>query len=157
MARGMPNLTALLGLLALAGYKNRDKISEMLSKAQDSLSGSSAQSPDPDAAGELNDLFGAEKAGGTVSGGLGDLLDRFRQSGQQQTADSWVGSGPNESLQPQSLERAIGADTLNDLSARIGLSPQEILARLSNDLPNAVNDMTPQGRLPNELELRDFR
>ena len=157
MARGMPNLTALLGLLALAGYKNRDKISEMLSKAQDSLSQSPQQPTDPAAAGELSDMFGADKAGGTVAGGLGELFDRFKQAGQQKTADSWISNGPNEPVQSQSLEQAIGADTLNDLSASTGLSPQEILARLSNDLPNAVNDMTPNGRLPNELELRDFR
>lgn len=32
MARGgFPSMTALLGLLAVAGYQNRDKISEMLS------------------------------------------------------------------------------------------------------------------------------
>ena len=30
MSNGMPSMTALLGLLALAGYQNRDKISEML-------------------------------------------------------------------------------------------------------------------------------
>lgn len=157
MARGMPNLTALLGLLALAGYKNRDKISEMLSKAQDSLGQSSQQPADQAAAGELSEMFGADKAGGTVAGGLGELFDRFKQAGQQKTADSWISNGPNEPVQSQSLEQAIGADTLNDLSASTGLSPQEILARLSNDLPNAVNDMTPNGRLPNELELRDFR
>lgn len=30
MTSGMPSMTALLGMLALAGYQNRDKISEML-------------------------------------------------------------------------------------------------------------------------------
>jgi uncharacterized protein YidB (DUF937 family) len=31
MSRGFPSMTALLGLLAIAGYQNRDKIAEMLS------------------------------------------------------------------------------------------------------------------------------
>ena len=30
MSRGMPSMTALLGLLALAGYQNRDKLAEMV-------------------------------------------------------------------------------------------------------------------------------
>ena len=30
MSRGFPSMTALLGLLAVAGYQNRDKIAEML-------------------------------------------------------------------------------------------------------------------------------
>jgi hypothetical protein len=28
MSEGMPSMTALLGMLALAGYQNRDKITE---------------------------------------------------------------------------------------------------------------------------------
>ena len=30
MSRGMPSMTALLGLLAVAGYQNRHKIAEVL-------------------------------------------------------------------------------------------------------------------------------
>ena len=33
MSRGMPSMTALLGLLALAGYQNRDKLAELLKGA----------------------------------------------------------------------------------------------------------------------------
>ena len=32
MSRGMPSMTALLGLLALAGYQNRDKLAELLKR-----------------------------------------------------------------------------------------------------------------------------
>ena len=40
MSRGMPSMTALLGLLAIAGYQNRDKLAEM-------LKGASANNPTP--------------------------------------------------------------------------------------------------------------
>ena len=33
MSRGLPSMTALLGLLAIAGYQNRDKLAEMLNGA----------------------------------------------------------------------------------------------------------------------------
>ncbi len=94
-----------------------------------------------------NNLRGASP-GGILSGGLGELIDRFKQSGQAETADSWVGHGPNRPVAPAELERAIGSDTLDTLSQQTGLSRQELLARLSRELPDAVDRYTPDGRLP---------
>ena len=34
MSRGFPSMAALLGLLAVAGYQNRDKLAEMLGGTQ---------------------------------------------------------------------------------------------------------------------------
>ncbi|MGB7304276.1 MAG: YidB family protein [Burkholderiaceae bacterium] len=153
----MPNMTALLGLLAIAGYKNRDKISAMLAKAQESLTSASAPEQ-AESASQLNEMFGgAAASSGTVVGGLSDVLDRFKQAGERQTADSWLGAGPNKPVLPESLEQIIGSETLDDLAAKIGLNKQEILSRLSVDLPNVVNDFTPMGRLPTEQEARGFR
>ena len=87
-----------------------------------------------------------------MSGGLRDLVDRFRRNGQAQAADSWVKTGPNHPLGPDQLEQAIGSDALNTLSQQTGLSREELLARLSRDLPAAVDKFTPDGRLPTEAE-----
>ena len=67
--------------------------------------------------------------------------------------NSWVGTGPNREVAPHELEQAIGEDTLADLQEHTGLSRDELLSRLTRELPRAVNDYTPQGRLPEE---RDF-
>ena len=61
---------------------------------------------------------------------------------------SWVGTGPNRELAPPHLEQAIGPDVLDTLTERTGLSRQELLARLSKELPHAVDRYTPDGRLP---------
>ena len=151
----MPNLTAMLGLLALAGYRNRDRISVMLSKAQESLA--DGGSADSDSSKQLNDRFTGNASGRTVSGALGDLIDRFKQAGQRQTADSWISAGPNRAVGVNALEEVIGHETLAHLAAKTGLSNQEILTRLSNDLPNVVNDFTPLGRIPTEQEARGYR
>ena len=79
-------------------------------------------------------------------------MDRFKQSGQSETADSWVATGPNKEVTPSQLERAIGPDVLETLSKQTGLSRDELLARLSRELPGAVDKYTPQGRLPTEAE-----
>ncbi len=145
MSRGMPSMTALLGLLALAGYQNRDKIAEMLRGAAGSTSGSgSQQSP---LSGLLSGL-GSGGVGGLLGGGLGELLDRFKQNGQGDAAESWIGKGPNKELPPPQLKQAIGPDVLAALEQQTGLSQDEILARLSRELPAAVDRYTPDGRLP---------
>lgn len=141
---GFPSMTALLGLLAVAGFQNRDKITEW-------LRGATAQ---PDAAGRGPGSTGGTPgnpggadAGGFLNGGLGELIDRFRQAGQGETADSWVRQGPNQPVAPPDLEKAIGPDVLDTLERQTGLTREELLARLSRQLPDAVDRYTPDGRL----------
>ena len=144
MSRGFPSMTALLGLLAIAGYQNRDKLAEM-------LGGKQALRRRPGLGGLLGQLsggLGAGGVGGLLSGGLGELVERFKQSGQADTVNSWVGTGPNKQIAPSQVEQAIGPDVLETLSKQTGLSREEILARLSRELPEAVDKYTPQGRLP---------
>ena len=160
MSRGFPSMTALLGLLAIAGYQNRDKIAEMLRGAGGAAPGQpGAPSQSPSQSGglggvleQLRGSLGGAGAGGFLSGGLGELIDRFKQNGQGDTVDSWVGTGPNKQIAPSQLEQAIGPDVLATLSRQTGLSKEELVARLSRELPNAVDKYTPQGRLPSEAE-----
>ena len=152
MSRGFPSMTALLGLLAIAGYQNRDKIAEMLRGLGQGQSGASGQGGLGGLLGQLSNLGGAN-AGGLLSGGLGELIDRFKQAGQGETADSWVKSGPNKPCSPSQLEQAIGPEVLETLTKQTGLSKQELLSRLCRELPDAVDKYTPQGHIPTEAEL----
>ena len=179
MSGGYPSMTALLGLLAVAGFQNRDKIAELLgggqsqggTGSQGGFGGASAQGGQgglgqggfgqggigqAGAQGGLGGLLGqlgsslggSGGSGGFLSGGLGELVDRFRQNGQGEVAESWVNTGPNKEIAPHQLERAIGADVLATLSEKTGLSRDELLSRLSKNLPDAVDRYTPDGRLP---------
>jgi len=148
MSRGMPSMTALLGLLAIAGYQNRDKLAEM-------LKGASANNPAPGGGagqggllGNLGAMLGGAGVGGLLNGGIGELLEKFKQNGQGETAQSWVNDGPNKEVSPPQLKQAIGPDVLAALEQQTGLSQEELLARLSRELPAAVDKYTPDGRLP---------
>ena len=156
MSRGMPSMVALLGLLAAAGYQNRDKITELLGGLKQEPGGGagvrSQQSGLGGVLGNLGGLLGGASVGSVLSGGLGSLVDHFKQNGQGQAADSWVGKSPNQQLAPEQLEQAIGPDVLNTLSQHTGLSREELLSRLSRELPAAVDKFTPEGRLPTEDE-----
>jgi uncharacterized protein YidB (DUF937 family) len=149
MSRGMPSMTALLGLLAIAGYQNRDKLAELLRGAGGAAPGSSGTSqPLGGLLGNLGGMLGGAGAGGLLSGGIGELLERFNLNGQGETAQSWINSGPNKEISPQQLKQAIGSDVLEKLEQQTGLSQEELLARLSRELPTAVDKYTPDGRLP---------
>lgn len=116
---------AVLGVLA---YANREKLGKLLQ----------------------SDLGGTDGLLGGSAGGLGDVLDRFRNTGRQEEVDSWVAQGPNKPLQPRHIEEAIDPGTLEALSQQTGLSREKLIERLTSDLPEAVDRMTPEGREPEQ-------
>ena len=105
--------------------------------------------------GGLGGVLAGGAAGSIISGGLGDLLKQFQQNGQGETANSWVSPGPNKQIEPGDLANALGADQINSLMSQSGLSRDELLNGLSQHLPEVVNHLTPDGRLPTEDELAD--
>jgi uncharacterized protein YidB (DUF937 family) len=151
MSNGMPSMTALLGMLALAGYQNRDKLSELLKGATSSgtPSGTGQASPLGGLLGNIGGMLGSGGAGGFLNGGLGELLERFKQNGHGDAAQSWINAGPNKEVSPPELKKAIGPDVLAALEKQTGLSQEELLTRLSRELPSAVDKYTPDGRIPN--------
>jgi uncharacterized protein YidB (DUF937 family) len=153
MSRGFPSMTALLGLLAVAGYQNRDKLAEMLGGSASRSPSTSGPGQQQGGLGGLLGNLGSGGVGGLLGGGLNELVERFRQNGQGEVAESWVGPGPNKEVAPNQLEQAIGPDVLATLSQQTGLSRDEILARLSRELPTAVDSYTPEGRLPTEQDV----
>lgn len=159
MARGMPSMVALLGLLAVAGYQNREKLAEVIrgmGQNRDRLPGEDRRSNEGlgGLLGGLGGLLGGASTGSVLSGGLGDLVDRFKQAGQGEAADSWVRKGPNQPISTDQLERALGADVVANLSEKTGLPRDELLSRLARTLPEAVDNLTPEGRVPTEDEAR---
>jgi uncharacterized protein YidB (DUF937 family) len=160
---GMSPLTmAILGLLAWKAVKH-------LSGNQAGASPAPAPSPGNTAGGGmggglggglgdvlkggLGGLLAGGAAGSVISGGLGDLLKQLQQGGHGDAANSWVSNGPNKQIAPGDLASALGADQINSLMSQSGLSRDELLSGLSQHLPDVVNHLTPDGRLPTENEL----
>jgi len=160
-------MLALLGLLAVAGYQNRDKIGA-------ALGGLQKDAADPNTAvGGLANSLGGLLSGGTgsqqgglsgifdglggpgLSGGLGDLLNTFKTAGHGAVADSWVTPGvPTQGLTPEQVQQAVGDENLTELSQRTGLSRDELLKRLATAIPQTVDNLTPGGKMPTEDEVR---
>ncbi len=165
---GMSPMTmAILGLLAYKALKS------LTSGSTAAPARSAAPTPNPGgrlggnlgglggAAGGLGDilkgplggLLAGGAAGSVLSGGLNDLLKQFQQAGQGDVANSWVGKGPNKPISSDDLAQALGADQINTLMSHTGLSREDLLAGLSQQLPEVVDHLTPDGRLPTEQEM----
>jgi len=158
---GMSPMT--MAILALLAYKAVKHIGGSQSGAAPAPSpgGGMASGPGGSIGGGLGDilkgglggLLAGGAAGSVISGGLGDLLRQFQQSGHGEAANSWVSPGPNKPISPNDLASALGADQINSLMSQSGLSRQELLDGLSQHLPEAIDHLTPDGRLPTESEL----
>jgi uncharacterized protein YidB (DUF937 family) len=126
------------------------------------LLGGGASAPSPSAAGSkglgdllsggLGTLLGGAAGGSVVSSGLSNLVRDLQNAGQSHAAQSWVSNGPNQPIGPNELGAALGEDTLQALSQQTGMGRTDLLAALSQHLPEVVNQLTPQGRLPSESE-----
>lgn len=103
--------------------------------------------------GGLGGLLAGGAAGTVLSGGLNDLLKQLQDAGHSEKAQSWVGKGPNQDISSDDLASALGADKIQTLMDHSGMSRQDLLAGLSQYLPEVVNQLTPEGRVPTEHEV----
>lgn len=144
-----PITMAILALLAYKGLKHFG------GNPADSNAPSSPI-PNPTASGGLGDLLkgglGGLLAGGAagsiLSGGLGSLLNQFAQNGHGEIANSWVSAGPNRNISENDLAKSIGSEDIDTLAHNTGLSRGELLGGLSRELPGAVDQLTPDGKIP---------
>ncbi len=161
---GMSPITmAILGLLAYKAVKSftgsqQPSPAPANTRAQPGAKPTTVSAPESSGGlsdlmkGGLGGLLAGGAAGSILSGGLNDLLKQFQQNGQGDAVDSWVGTGPNKAIAPKDLANALGADKVSTLSSQTGMSRDDLLDALSQYLPQAVDRLTPQGRLPTEQE-----
>jgi uncharacterized protein YidB (DUF937 family) len=160
---GMSPIT--MAILALLAYKGIKHLSGGQSQAAPGAPqarlprGGSAAADEP--GGDLGDLLkgglggllAGGAAGGILSGGLGRLIDQLQQSGHGEVAKSWVGTGQNQDISESDLAKSIGIDDIGTLVRHTGLSREQLLAGLSRELPGAIDELTPEGRIPTEQEV----
>ena len=156
---GMSPMT--MAILALLAYKAVKHISG--SSSASTAAPSPAPSPAPGGGGLggglgglgglLGGVLGGGAAGSILSGGLGDVLNQLQKNGHGEAANSWVGQGSNKQISPGDLANALGADQIDHMMSQSGLSREDLLNGLSQQLPDVINHLTPDGRLPTGDEL----
>ena len=101
-------------------------------------------------------MLGGILGGGALSGGLQDLLNRFQQNGHGDKAESWVSTGANQPVAPHELEQVLGNERIDWLMKETGMSREQLLSGLSQELPRAVDKLTPNGQVPSEQQLQSL-
>ena len=103
--------------------------------------------------GLLGGAVGAEMAtvvNGLIQqhGGVQGIVAQLEQQGLGSTVRSWVGAGPNQPITPDQVHQAFGSDMVKQLAAKIGMTPEDMAAKLSQILPQAIDKLTPGGVVP---------
>ncbi|UVK45172.1 YidB family protein [Mesorhizobium sp. AR07] len=96
---------------------------------------------------------GTTSADGGLLGGLGGLLDKLKDAGHGNVADSWVGTGQNQSINANDLGAALGPQVIREIAQRTGMDEQELLKQLSTALPGVVDKLTPNGQVPQQHQV----
>ena len=96
---------------------------------------------------------GSTSPDGGLVGGLGGLLDKLQNAGHGETVKSWLGPGQNQPIQPGQLGSALGQKTISDAAQQAGISEKDLLAQLAQNLPQFVDKLTPNGRIPSLQEI----
>ena len=81
-------------------------------------------------------------------GGLAGLVQSFQQGGLAEIVNSWVSIGQNLPVSGQQLASVLGSGPLQGMAAQLGLSPDQVAGSLADLLPQVVDQLTPNGQLP---------
>jgi uncharacterized protein YidB (DUF937 family) len=81
-------------------------------------------------------------------GGVQGIVNQFQNQGLGATVNSWIAQGPNQPITAAHVNQTFGDQTIADLAAKAGMTPQELAAKLAQVLPHTVDAMTPNGVVP---------
>ena len=142
--------------MALAGLLTYSKLKKPRAEG-------AAPVDDASFAERLEDFFKPSPGGGPtgkgvigalLTGGLMDLVQQFRGAGKADAVQSWIARGPNQAVSPSDLSKVLTHEQIAFLAERTGLSREELLAGLSERLPQVVDELTPEGRVPTAEEMK---
>jgi uncharacterized protein YidB (DUF937 family) len=94
--------------------------------------------------------------GGLLSGGgLDKVLDGFEQSGMGDKVESWIGTGANEALSSDQVKRVLANDQIAAVADKLGVTPDQASDAIAEALPELVDKVSPDGKLPGGVDLDD--
>lgn len=107
--------------------------------------------------GGLGDMLRDLLGGGTrrsdvLRRGVDHTVEDFDRAGHGDVARSWVGRGDNRDISREQLESALGEDAIRDLTRQTGMNRDELIGALREHLPRVIDELTPEGRVPNREE-----
>ena len=148
-------LDSVLGSV-LAGQNQGGGLGNLGSVLGGMLGGQQQQQPQQGQMGGINmglvaalaPILMSMLANNSSQGGLGGLLDKFKQAGAGDAANSWVGTGANQSIDPSQVTEALGPNVIGDIASRLGVGHGDAAGGIAQILPELIDKLTPQGQAP---------
>lgn len=81
-------------------------------------------------------------------GGLSGIVSQLQKGGLADVVKSWISTGPNQPVTGQQLHQALGPEMIEKLASQFGIPAQDLMSKLAEILPKAVDKLTPDGKLP---------
>ena len=85
---------------------------------------------------------------GGQSGGLAGLVQLFTSKGMGDIISSWTGTGDNLPISSGQITEVLGSDTIKNLASKLGMDSNSLTGQLSNLLPQVIDKLTPDGKVP---------
>jgi uncharacterized protein YidB (DUF937 family) len=92
-------------------------------------------------------------AGFLASGGLSKIMGGLKANGLTAQADSWVGTGSNQPVSGRDVEQAMGQEQIQQIAQQLGISESQAADAVARALPEVVDKVSPEGKLPPEQDL----
>ena len=95
----------------------------------------------PNIMGAIQGLIGGQ-------GGLDNLISKFSSKGLGDVVGSWVGTGQNQPVSPEQLQNVLGSENVSNMASKLGINSSELTGKLSSLLPEVIDKLTPDGKVP---------
>ena len=82
------------------------------------------------------------------TGGLQGMLETFKGKGLGEIISSWIGTGENQAISKDQILEALGKDQVQKMAEKVGISQEEASGGLASLLPEIIDKLTPNGKLP---------
>lgn len=93
-------------------------------------------------------LVGALEMVNEQKGGVTALVEKFNAAGLGDHVKSWVGKGANMPVTAEQIKQALGSDKVEMLALKTKLSVEEVTSHLAAALPQMIDKLTPDGKIP---------
>ena len=111
---------------------------DILNEVKSALGGNAQN----DIISEIMNLVGGQ------SGGLSGLVQQFASKGMGNLISSWIGTGNNLPISSNQISEVLSSDTVKNLASKLGIDTNTLTGQLSNLLPQVVDKLTPDGKVP---------
>jgi len=104
--------------------------------------------------GGLTEALGGLLRSDSPVGGLDGLLGKLQAEGLGDVGASWVSKGKNLEVSPEQVEAVLGNEQVKAIAGKLGIEPEKAAQQISRYLPQIVDGLTPDGKVPDAASLQ---